>query len=277
MAKLNYIVLLVFVLSLTSCSITEKMIINEDGTGKFSYEIDGSKMMSMMGSALKDDSSPKKKKKGKKESEVKKRIDSTFTFKELYADKKDSIAKLPLAEQEKIKKMEKFSMHMVMDEEKGIMNYTIFTDFASVKELQDVMSPVETMKNVSPAGQQAGGLGIGQDELEDNSSTSFFYDGKTFKKIVTKIEKKKEESEVASEKEGEDVEENEIGKGIKDSMEMFYTQSSFKVVYEFPKSVQKVSIPNALYSEDRKTITIEYPLKEYMENPASLNFEVEFQ
>ena len=145
MKKIQFIVILVFVISLASCSITEKMIVNENGSGKFSYEIDGSKMMSMMGSALKDDSSAKKKKKGKKEADMKKRIDSTFTFKELYADKKDSIAKLPLNEQEKIKKMEKFSMHMVMDEEKGIMNYTMFTDFDSVKELQDVMSPVETI------------------------------------------------------------------------------------------------------------------------------------
>lgn len=58
---------------------------------------------------------------------------------------------------------------------------------------------------------------------------------------------------------------------------MFYMQSSFKIVYEFPKPVKKVSVANALYSEDRKTITIEYPLKDYMENPTSLNFEVEFQ
>ena len=41
---------------------------------------------------------------------------------------------------------------------------------------------------------------------------------------------------------------------------MFYDQSNFKVVYQFPKAVKKVSIDNALYSEDRKTITIEYPL-----------------
>lgn len=152
MKKIKLMAFLGFVISLTSCSITEKMIIKEDGTGKFSYEIDGSKMMSMMGSAMKDEGSSKKKKKTNKDSVAKKVIDSTFTFKELYADKQDSIAKLPLAEQEKIKKMEKFSMHMLMDEEKGIMNYTMFTDFASVKELQDVMSPVETMKNVSPAG-----------------------------------------------------------------------------------------------------------------------------
>jgi hypothetical protein len=273
MKKIKLMAFLGFVISLTSCSITEKMIIKEDGTGKFSYEIDGSKMMSMMGSAMKDEGSSKKKKKTNKDSVAKKVIDSTFTFKELYADKQDSIAKLPLAEQEKIKKMEKFSMHMLMDEEKGIMNYTMFTDFASVKELQDVMSPVETMKNVSPAGKQAGGMGMASDELQDNSSTSFFYDGKKFRKIVSLKEKVKEE--VLDNEEA--TEEDELATSMKESLDMFYTQSNFRVVYEFPKAVKKVSIDNALYSEDRKTITIEYPLKDYMENPASLNFEVEFQ
>lgn len=274
MKKIKFITLLVFVLSITSCSITEKMMIKEDGSGKFSYEIDGSKMMSMMGSAFKEEGTSKKKNKTKKESDTKKVIDSTFSFKEIYADKQDSIAKLPLAEQKKIKKMEKFSMRMIMDEEKGIMNYTMFTDFASVKELQDVMSPVETMKNVSPTGKQAGGMGMASSALEDNSSTSFFYDGKLFKKIVAKKTKEKVENENIDSVEADEV---ELGSKMKESLEMFYTQSSFKVVYEFPKPVKKASIENALYSEDRKTITIEYPLKDYMENPASLNFEVEFQ
>lgn len=273
MKKIKFIALLVFVFSMTSCSITEKMIIKEDGSGKFLYEIDGSKMMSMMGSAFKDEGASKKTKKTKMKSDTKKVIDSTFSFKEIYADKQDSIAKLPLAEQEKIKKMEKFSMRMIMDEEKGIMNYTMFTDFATVKELQDVMSPVETMKNVSPSSKQIGGMGMAPAALEDNSSTSFFYDGKTFKKIVSKIEKK--ETDIENKEENEEV--SDENDKLKETLEMFYVQSSFKVVYEFPKPVKKVSILNTLYSEDRKTITIEYPLKEYMENPASLNFEVEFQ
>jgi len=64
---------------------------------------------------------------------------------------------------------------------------------------------------------------------------------------------------------------------IKESLEMVYSQSNFKVVYEFPKAVKSISIPNALFSEDRKTITVEYPLKDYMENPDKLNFEVVFK
>jgi hypothetical protein len=265
--QMKYIKLLsalLFVFSFSSCTITEKMILNENGSGKFAYDIDGSKMMSMMGSAFKGDSNDsKKEKKGKV-------IDSTFTFKELLASKKDSIAKLSPEEQEKIKKMEKFSMHMHMDEEKGIMNYSMFTDFNSISELQDVMSPLQSMKSLTPGGGSKM-MGANAGLPEENSSTKFFYDGKSFKKSVAKIEKKKEEEKTEADSE------EDLGGKMKESMEMIYGQSSFKVVYQFPKAVKKISMPNALYSDDRKTITIEYPLKEYMENPDKLNFEVEFQ
>lgn len=258
-------------LSITSCTITEKMIINDNGSGKFTYDIDGTKMMSMMGSAFKGDEKDNKKK-NKKDGSSKKVMDSTFTFKEMFASKKDSIAKLSPEEQAKIKKMERFSVRTIIDEEKGIMNYSMFTDFNSISELQDVMSPVESMKSISPTGQKSGGMGMAPNALEDNSSTSFFYDGKTFKKTVAKIEKKKEVVEKAEEGSEEDV-----ANKMKESLDMFYDQSNFKIVYQFPKAVKKISIENALYSEDRKTITIEYPLKDYMENPDKLNFEVVFE
>jgi hypothetical protein len=265
---------LLLTLSVTSCTITEKMIINDNGSGKFAYDIDGAKMMSMMGSAFKGDDKEdtKKNKKETVSRKNKKVIDSTFTFKEMFASKQDSIAKLSPEEQAKIKKMERFSVRTIIDEEKGIMNYSMFTDFNSISELQDVMSPVESMKSISPTGQKSGGMGMAPDALEDNSSTSFFYDGKTFKKTVAKIEKKKEVTE-----EVEEGSEDDVASKMKESLDMFYDQSNFKVVYQFPKAVKKISIENALYSEDRKTITIEYPLKDYMENPDKLNFEVIFE
>lgn len=274
MKSIRLLFALLLTLAMTSCTITEKMIINDNGSGKFAYDIDGTKMMSMMGSAFKGDDKEdiKKDKKETVNRKNKKVVDSTFTFKEMFASKQDSISKLSPEEQAKIKKMERFSVRTIIDEEKGIMNYSMFTDFNSISELQDVMSPVESMKSISPTGQKSGGMGMAPDALEDNSSTSFFYDGKTFKKTVAKIEKKKEFTEDV-----EEGSEDDVANKMKESLDMFYDQSNFKVVYQFPKAVKKISIENALYSEDRKTITIEYPLKDYMENPDKLNFEVTFE
>lgn len=268
MKNFKIAVFLVSIGFLTSCSITEKLTVNEKGAGVFAYEIDGSKMISMVGSTMKEESGKsKKKKKGKKENDVKEVIDSTFSFKELYADKQDSIAKLPVAEQEKIKKLERFSMRMIIDEENGIMKYNMFTDFNSIEELKEVLSPLETMKSISPEANQSGGFAMAPNTLEENSSTSFFYDGKTFKKIVAK---KATEEKPIEEKSEED-------QRIEESLNMFYEQSTFKIVYEFPKPVKTISIESALFSQDKKTITIEYPLKSYMENPDALNFSIEFE
>jgi len=277
MKTIKLLLALVFIFNLSSCNITEKMIVNENGSGKFSYEIDGTKMMSMMGSAFKGDEKETRKSKKKKE-KPSKDIDSTFTFKEVFAAKQDSISKLPAEEQAKIKKMENFSVRMVMNEEKGIMNYSMFTDFSSVAELQDVMSPVESMKTLSPTG-QTGGMGMAPDAIKDNASTKFFYDGKKFTKTLSKLEKKDELKEVVEESastEEKDALAAEMEK-LQKSLDMFYTQSDFKVVYQFPRPVKKVSAENALYSQDRKTVTIEYSFKDYIETPEKASFEVEFE
>jgi hypothetical protein len=278
MRTIKLLVALLLTLTLTSCTITEKMIINDNGSGKFIYDIDGTKMMSMLGSAFKsdDEDDTKKNKKETVNRKNKKVVDSTFTFKEMFASKQDSIAKLSPEEQTKIKKMERFSVRTIIDEEKGIMNYSMFTDFNSIAELQDVMSPVESMKAISPNGQKSGGMGMAPDALEDNSSTSFFYDGKMFKKTVAKVEKIKEVTDEPEEG-SEEGSEDDLGAKMTESLNMFYDQSNFKIVYQFPKAVKKVSIENALYSEDRKTITIEYPLKDYMENPDKLSFDIVFE
>jgi len=274
MKNIKLLFALLFIFTLTSCSITEKLIMNENGSGKFIYDIDGTKMMSMMGNAFKGDDKEdaEKNKKETVSRKNKKVIDSTFTFKEMFASKQDSISKLSPEEQAKIKKMERFSVRTIINEEKGIMSYSMFTDFNSISELDNVMSPIESMKSISPTGQKSGGMGMAPNAIEDNSSTSFFYDGKTFKKTVAKIEKKEEIKE-----EDEEGSEDDVANKMKESFDMFYEQSSFKVVYQFPKAVKKISIENALFSEDRKTITIEYPLKEYMENPDKLNFDVVFE
>ena len=274
MRTIKLLFALLLMLTLTSCNITEKMIINDNGSGKFTYDIDGTKMMSMLGSAFKSEGEDgiKKNKKETVNRKNKKVVDSTFTFKEMFASKQDSIAKLSPEEQAKIKNMERFSVRTIIDEEKEIMSYSMFTEFNSISELQGLISPVESMKSISPIGQNSGGMGMAPDALEDNSSTSFFYDGKTFKKIVAKVEMKKEVTEVV-----EEGSEDDLGAKMTESLNMFYDQSNFKIVYQFPKAVKKVSIENALYSEDRKTITIEYPLKDYMENPDKLSFDIVFE
>lgn len=272
--------LLVVLFTFSSCAITENLIINENGSGRFAYDIDMSELIALAGEADQPEGSNSKNKKNKKDKKEKdvvneKVMDSTFSFKSLLAEKSDSISKLPLEEQKRLKMLERFSMRMVINEPEKIMTYSMFTDFDSVNDLQEIMSPMNSMKSLGGSNKMAGSLA---EMKEDNSATHFFYDGKKFSKSVTSQNLK--ETLLNELKNGENAIEDEEAfseENLSESFSMIYEQSSFKMVYQFPKPVKSISIKNAQFSADRKTITVEYPMETYMENPESMSFEIDFE
>ena len=97
--KFNKLLGFFFLLAtLTSCTFTENIYINDNGSGKFSVDMDGSSLMQMAGDQIGSQMG----------SDAKKDIDTTFTFKQLLAEKKDSITKLSPETQKELKKLENF-------------------------------------------------------------------------------------------------------------------------------------------------------------------------
>ncbi len=237
------------VATLTSCTFTENMYVNDNGTGKFSVDMDGSALMEMAGDQLGNQMG----------ADAKKPIDSTFTFKELIAEKKDSIAKLSPEAQAQIKKMEDFVINLKMNAEQKQFLLNVSTDFKNVNELQDMLQSMSTLQKMEAGGNPSTPLsGLG----DNNSKLSYTYDGKKFTRKAI-IDKQK-----STEK---------VNDSAADMSNMIFASSNYVLKYHFPKRVKKVSNPTALFSEDRKTITIQYPFTDYMENPDKLNFEVEFE
>ena len=56
--------------------------------------------------------------------------------------------------------------------------------------------------------------------------------------------------------------------------QMMFAGSNYTLKYHFPRKVKSVSHPGAMFSDDRKTVTVQYPFTEYLENPDKLNLEV---
>lgn len=240
------ILLVLLSVVLSSCTFTENIYINDDGSGKFSFEMDGSSFMSMM---------PQDSLKSEKV------IDSSFSFKQLFDEKRDSISKLPLLQQEKLKKLERFNIRTVMNPEKKEFLFSMTTDFIKISDLGDAMSVVNEVQQASKS--QVKNSALPEDVFRSNNSElKYSYDGKKFSRKATLLKKEIIETEVDS---------------MKQMMNMFYESSTYTLKYHFPKKVKKVSNSTALYSEDRKTITIEFPLSDYMKEPEKLNFEVEFE
>jgi hypothetical protein len=253
MKQFKFLPALVVALIFTSCNFTENIDVQPDGTGKFSLEMDGAGLMAMAGEKLGSELGAKNNAKA---------IDSTFSFKDIFQAKKDSIAMLSPEQQEALKKLESFVMKIKMNPEAQQLLFSMDTPFKSVNELGGLMESMGVLKglkgksdkNSNPAAMMSG-LG------NDNAKLTFSYDGKQFmrKAIVSKDAMVK----IAADSTG--------------MAKMIFASSKYTLKYHFPKAVKSVSNPDALFSADRKTITVEYPFTDYSENPEKLNLNVVFE
>ncbi|OYX25514.1 MAG: hypothetical protein B7Z06_07130 [Flavobacteriales bacterium 32-35-8] len=236
---------LVIITTFSSCQFSENIYINADGSGKMEFTFDGSQLMQMAGDQMSETQE--------------KAIDSTFNFKELFDTMRDSISKLPEEEQQKLKRLEPFSMHMVMDPETSKMRFDLFTDFNKVTELQDMFKAMKSFGDMTGKAQ----AGEANNPLSmfggDNSTTlDYNYDGKTFIRTAKITDK-------------------EAYKQVTDSlgqMGMMLGSSTYKLNYHFPKPIKSVSNETAMFSNDRKSFTVEFGFMDYMTNPEALNLEV---
>ena len=232
---------------LTSCTFTEHVYINEDGSGKYFFDMDGSSLMAMMpkDSLGKD-----------------KAIDSTFSFKQIFEEKKDSIAKLSPEEQARLKKMENFTMQMKMNADKKQFLFSIGTPFKSVTDLQDVMNDMQDLQKMNKSKQDKSLGGMMDPSLFSGNGTkiNYLYDGKKFsrKAIVDKAMLKKLDNDSLAQ------------------YKMIFEASKYVVQYHFPKAIKSVSNKNAVFSKDRKTITIEFKFDAFLKEPEQMNLDVVF-
>ncbi len=239
---------LVFASLALACNFTEEIHFNEDGSGKLNIHFDGNEMMEMLAS-MDSTGTPEKS------------IDSTLVFKELLEEKKDSIAKLPLEEQEKLKKLEPFSIRMIVDEEKGKMNFNMFSEFTNVAEVNDAFNAFQdaSLMNPPPGGDKQQTPPMGSNN--QTTKVNYNFTGNSFKRTI------------------EIVDEELFKKGL-DSMqsaEMFLSGSTYTFKYHFPKKVKSVNVEGATFSLDGKTMTYAVDFLHMMKDPESILLEVELE
>lgn len=280
------IVVLLCLVLFSSCVVQETLTFNENNSGKLMYRIDMSKMMEMAGDKLAPSnndskSSKKKNKKSKQEEKVPQLVDSIFSFKQIYAEKQDSISKLPMEEQLRLKKMERYSGRIIMDEANKKMEFQFFTDFQNPSELLELVSPVNSLSGMNASSAQ-----LGKETPKNNGLTSYIFDGNKFSKKVkvsfteelnkeiTQIKEEKGKNEGDSEEENIDVE--ELAAKMSDTFKMLYNESSYEMTVNFHKKIKSVSMPNAKISADRKSVTLVFPMENYMESK-DIDFEIELE
>jgi hypothetical protein len=181
MKNIKFVIVFLVATLFVSCNITEKMTINSDGTGKVSYNFNMSKFVetiSKMGSKEKESAKAIF-------SDSDKDIDSTFHFKDF---KEMAIKKGDTLTPEQIvmfEKLEKFSVHSVMNKKNGQAYFELFGSFNNVDELNNLESPTSTLqKATGKSGDPMSGMG----GMFNDTKTTLTFKGNLFSRSVVKKE-----------------------------------------------------------------------------------------
>ncbi len=229
-----------------SCQFTETMVMNEDGSGTISVEVNMNEMMAFGGAAVADS--------------LKMKMDTIVYMKQFLEEKKDSISKLSAIEQAKLKKLENFNIHINMNSETSEMVYNISTNFKNISEANDIFNGLEQASNLVPNPDSNTEIKKEEDSPEVIGVNYSFNKG-VFKRDAYIKDKKMHQQQLDSMKQAE----------------AFMESSNYTLKYSFPKKIKRTSNPATVFSEDRKTIHVQASFMEYFKNPDILDLEVELE
>lgn len=252
------LICLLIVLAVSSCTMKERMVINEDGSGTFLYGFDLSGIYKF---GFKNSDSLKRQKP----------LGTVFTFKEVFAKLKDSIAKLPETEKQKIKILEKFKVSVKANEAEKQLKFDMEYNFPSIDSLKNMVSPfesLEAMPKLGP-GKKLGGLSPVPEKENKKPMFSYSYDGKVFEKKILIADNSKKSNK---KKEKDKNPDNDFSK----KMDEILKECKYSIEYHFPKRIKKVSLKNAILSDDKKSFTTEISMKDFPKDD-ELGFKVTFE
>ncbi|SHG43545.1 hypothetical protein [Flagellimonas flava] len=245
MRTANVFLILIFTVLISSCNFTEEIFINDDGSGKLSINFDGSELMQMAGEEM------------VKTNE--KAVDSLISFKDLLEEKKDSIAQLSPEEQAKLKRLEPFKMHMIMNPEEKVMKFDLFSEFTKVEEVNDAFNAFQGASALTPnSGQAQSGPMAMQDPTTE---VTYAFTKNKFSRSAKILDEELFQKSVDS----------------LQGAEMFLSGSTYTLKYHFPRRVKSTNVEGATFSADGKTLFYEVGFMDLMKNPSTLDLEVELE
>lgn len=245
MKNIHILLIIFLVFTLTSCQFTEEITIHKNGSGTYKLNVDMGGMMSSMNVLSENDSI-------KKEPE---KLDSIIYIKDVLKANKDSISNLSDVEKESLEILKDMRIHIQIDEEKDKMLMDFLLDFKDISELDDVKQKVEKAQQLQDK------KGKEKKNIE-NHEIHYSYSKKKFlRSVVMKELSPEEQAEFDA-----DQKQNS----------MFLSGNKYKLIYNFPYKIKKVSYPDVQFSENHKSLIIEIEMDSIIKNPQLLDLEVTF-
>ena len=229
--------------TLTSCTFTEEITFEKNGSGKYDLQMDLGGMMSMVG-AMQDSTS----------SEMPEKMDTIMYMKDLLEANSESIQDLSASDKAVYDALKDMKMHMKMDTEASTWTMDFLLDFKKISELDNIQEKVKMAQKLQ------------ENKVEEadptNHKVTYVYGKKKFERKVEML-KLTEEQQAAFDESME-------------SSAMFMGGSTYKIKYNFPKKIKSTTLTDAVISEDGKTLTYEIEMDKALNDPKLLDFVVKF-
>ena len=238
------IILILPLLILTSCQVTEEVYFNKDGSGIYNLKMDMNGMTKMMKRLAENDSIKKKK--------TPKKSDTIILFADILKMNNDSIVKLPKEEREFLESLKDAKMLIHLDEAKDEMFINYEIPFKNIEELTNIDKKLNKLNAYNKNG--AKGM---DNEMLPGYQISYKFNKRGFHRVVKKIK---------------DVENKQVPQDTK-----MLNMIQYEIVYHFPYKIDEVSYIDALLGADGKSVHIKVPMDSLMKNPKMSDFEVKFR
>lgn len=259
------VVLCCLVFAISSCTVQERIVFDNNMGGTYESAFDLSSMLAMVPGGGQESDERKQEK-----------VDTLIVFNDILERMQDSIATLSAEKQAELEKMRNMSIHMVMDDAENVFTFTATKSFAEFSEVEFVSYQMdEVFKQVKQqnSSSQAGGPG---GDMMKTDKVRYTFENNVFRRVDPQIlaEEEGEEVESLDETEEEAAEENMM-KGMMAEFDDMLAESDMTLEYTFPKKIKSVSHKDAVISDDGKTVTYTIDWKTLLENKDMLkNFEV---
>ncbi|MCF7560581.1 hypothetical protein L3X39_08020 [Sabulilitoribacter multivorans] len=259
MNKILLRILVLFVLSLTSCTVKESIVFNEDGSGNFLLTYDMASAMEQMKVAMGGEDST-----DSTEEKKSKVIDTMMVFSEIMETFKDSVAALPEDKRLALEAVKDMYMKMKMDEGTGVFDFGIGLNFKSISDLKGIQEKIEKAKSLNAQNDQVSamktGSPLGKFMLDEKNDVEYVFTDSSFSRKTSVSDA--EEEITFEESDNEFIE--------------YFNSAYYIVEYTFPKKIKSFSVEGAELSGDKKTITYKVRWLDFIKKPKILDFDVKF-
>ena len=143
--------------------------------------------------------------------------------------KNGSISRLSIEEQEELKKLEPFSMHMLIKPNEEVMKINLFTDFNNVSEINDAFNVFKSASSINSSNStvpEAPSIG----STNPSTEVKYSFSDNKFSRYTRIIDQELFKKSLAS----------------LAGTELFLSGSTYTFKYHFPRRIKKVNVEGAL-------------------------------